>query len=277
MGILKTIQSKEIGVVKMEHYLNTFQMMQDLEIRKETSPNFKGDPYKDPDFTGIKSKQEAMDKLRYGDAGMKDNLQRVKLKPVCINPTVTFSASPIGFAPIVPNAILGLPQSMVASTLDVKDNKIIDMVYDITASCGTSTESMLKAGTKVLEAILSLEAQGYRINLYAMQGYYQDKDTDMLLLQVKQSYQRMNLQRMAFPLIHPGFFRGVGFDWYSKTPQGKYKSGYGQGLCYAYSEEVIQTAMRQIINPKVYYLSCIKIMNDGVEAITKRLTNNKAK
>ena len=81
-----------------------------------------------------------MDKLRYGDAGMKDNLQRIKLKPVCINPTVTFSASPIGFAPIVPNAILGLPQSMVASTLDVKDNKIIDMVYDITASCGTSTE-----------------------------------------------------------------------------------------------------------------------------------------
>ena len=58
MGILKKIQNEYIGVVKMEHYPNTFQMMQDLETRKETSPNFKGDPYKDPDFTGIKSKQE---------------------------------------------------------------------------------------------------------------------------------------------------------------------------------------------------------------------------
>ena len=100
----------------------------------------------------------------------------------------------------------------------------------MTASYSTKSESIINAGVKLLSAIVELEQQGYRFNLYAVQNYYSYGKGYILKVKVKDAMQPLDLKRVSFPLTHTGFFRVIGFDWYSKCPEAKYISGYGHSL-----------------------------------------------
>ena len=52
----------------------------------------------------------------------------------------------------------------------------------------------------------------------------------MLVVKIKDAAQPLDLKRVSFPMTHTAFFRVIGFDWYSKTPRGKYRSAYGHAL-----------------------------------------------
>ena len=166
------------------------------------------------------------------------------------------------FRSVVPLAIMGVPQSMINMHMKPIKTKVIDVCYSMTVACGVSTQTIIENGQRLLGAIMNLEHQGYRINLYAVQDYYSGGTADMMVVKIKSSNTPLDLKRMSFALIHPAFFRVIGFDWYSKTPFGVYRLGYGHSLGYDYDEETMQKGFKEMFGQNAVVFSGAKLSKD---------------
>lgn len=274
--MIKTIQSKVFGTLNMEIYHSANAIVDDLQTRTRTSSNFKKDEYEDTGFVGA-NREQTYQMLREGYQPTVDKmrgLSRITAKGA--GKRTQFFDHVEGFAPIVPNAILGLPNSMITSRMKPIKTKVIDIYYEMTCSCRTESKDLIAAGEKLLGAILELEAQGYRFNLYVVQDYYSpSKGCDMLCLRVKTASQPFDLKRMSFALVHTAFFRGIGFEWYSKFPKGTYREGYGHAVSYDKSQEELSAEFKQLFGPSAVFFSAVKIMDKDKDYLKGVLTNDK--
>lgn len=280
MSIIKTYKSKFFGGhLNIEMYNSAQDMAKDLETRSITDRNFKDDPYKDRSFVGA-SREQTYTMLREGYQPTVDALKS-KLKISAAGQGKRFKSfnDVVGYQPIIPNAIMGLLNSMVNSSLKPIKTKVIDVYYEMTVSAYTDSSDLIKAGQKMLGVIMELEAQGYRFNLYCTQGYYDTRNgCDMVCIKVKSASQPMDLKRMSFPISHTAFFRGIGFDWYSKFPKGTYRVGYGHAISHDKSQSEIQEEYRKIFGKSAIYFSATTIIKekDNAEKYLKEvLTNGK--
>lgn len=277
-GIIKTYKSKFFGGhLNIEMYNSAQEMAKDLEDRVVTNKNFKDDPYANRSFVGA-SRAETYTMLREGYQPTVDALKS-KLKISAAGQRKRFKSynDVVGYQPIIPNAIMGLPNSMVNSSMTPIKTKVLDVYYEITCSAWTESSDLIKAGQKMLGVIMELEAQGYRFNLYCTQGYYDSRTgCDMVCIKVKSANQPMDLKRMSFPISHTAFFRGIGFDWYSKFPKGTYRPGYGHAIAHEKTQQAIQEEYRKIFGKSAIYFSATKIINEGdkAEAYLKEVLTN---
>ena len=277
--MIKTIKSKELKVdFVIESYNSTADVVSDCKARKITDGRF--DDMQDglgghsKDFCGVDSYEQALQFLEEGyqptveklKTGIKSNLQGQGKR-------ISFHNDIVGYAPIVPLAILGVPNSMINSHMKPIKAKVIDIYYNMTVGWGTESEDIIKAGVKLLRAIISLEQQGYRFNLYAVQNYYRDNKCYMLKVKVKDAMQPIDLKRISFPLTHTAFFRVIGFDWYSKCPEAKYLGGYGRSLDYDFSKERMENAMKEVFDGNAVWFGCVKIIKES-EAYIKEVLEN---
>ena len=275
--MIKTVESELFGgKLNIEFYTNAQQIVDDLQNRKKTDKCFKPDEYAEPKWVGG-TREQTYTMLKEGYQPTVDKMRDlVKFTAQGVGKRTRFMNHVEGFAPIVPNAILGLPNSMITSYTKPIKNKVLDVYYDITASCLTSSKELIEAGQKLLGAIIELEAQGYRFNLYATQDYYERGGScDMLCLRVKSANQPFDLKRMSFPLTHSAFFRGIGFEWYSKFPIGTYRYGYGNAIAYEKTQEEIQDEFRRLFGKSVVYFSAVSILKEEADYIKGVLTNDK--
>lgn len=271
--MIKEYKSKFFGGhLNIETYDSAQDVARDLETRQRTSNKFHS-PDWGSRFVGA-SKEGTYKMLREGYQPVVDALKS-KMKATVSGQSKRFKTfnSIEGFAPIVPNAIMGLPNSMINSSLKPIKTKVLDVYCEMTVHCGIESDDLIKAGQKILGVIMELEAQGYRFNLYCTQGYYgSDTGCDMLCVKVKSANQPMDLKRMSFPIAHTAFFRGIGFDWYSKFPKGTYREGYGKPIGVFKSQSEIQEEYRKLFGKNVIYFSVSKICDmkdDEVEDYLK--------
>jgi hypothetical protein len=184
----------------------------------------------------------------------------------------------VGFQPIIPNAIMGLPNAMVNSSMAPIKTKVLDIYYDMTVSCCVDSNDLIKAGQKMLGTILEMEAQGYRFNLYVCQTYGDRQGCDMLCVKVKSANQPFDLKRMSFPVSHTAFFRGIGFDWYAKFPMGTYRDGYGTPMYYLKKQDEIKAEFKRLFGNGATYFSAqtiVKKLSGAEEYIKGVLTNDR--
>lgn len=262
----------------IESYNSAADVVYDCKTRKITDSDFHdmqdgtlGGHSKS--WCGVDSYEQALQFLEEGyqptveklKAGIKSNLQGTGKR-------ISFHNDIVGYAPIVPLAILGVPNSMINSRMKPIKAKVIDVYYSSTAHCGISSEDIIKAGTKMLSAIIELEQQGYRFNLYAVQDYYGDKKCYMLKVKVKDAMQPIDLKRISFPLTHTGFFRVIGFDWYSKCPEAKHIWGYGHSIERDYGNK-IQDAMKELFGDNAVWFGCEKIIKEKDNYVKEVLVN----
>ena len=161
----------------------------------------------------------------------------------------------------------GLPKSMVNNVIKPIKIKVIDLYYDMTASCMTESDEIIDAGEKMLGVILAMEAAGYRFNLYTTQNYYDSGNgCDMVCVKVKSANQPFDLKRMSFPVAHTAFFRGIGFEWYSKFPIGRYRFGYGHSIFRDKEREEVQEEYRRLFGDNIFCFSATDIIKEGDEA-----------
>lgn len=278
MSTIKTYKSKFFGGhLNIEMYSSAQEMAKDLEDRMVTDKNFKDDPYANRSFVGA-SRAETYTMLREGYQPTVDALKS-KLKISAAGQRKRFKSynDVVGYQPIIPNAIMGLPNSMVNSSMKPIKTKVLDVYYEITCSAFVESKDLIKAGQKMLGAIMELEAQGYRFNLYCTQGYYDSSSgCDMVCIKVKSANQPMDLKRMSFPISHTAFFRGIGFDWYSKFPKGTYRIGYGHAIAHDKSQKDIQEEYRKIFGKNAIYFSATHILKerDNAEKYLKEVLTN---
>lgn len=231
-------------------------------------------------YGGINSYEECLETLKNGYQPIADELKsKIKANLQGQGKRVSFRNDIVGYAPIVPLAVLGVPNSMINSTMKTIKAKVVDVYYDMGTEARSSGDDIVKAGVKLLSTVISLEQQGYRFNLYALQGYTEEKDADMLCIKVKDASQPLDLKRVAFPLAHAAFFRGIGFDWYSKTPKGKYRWGYGRSLYRRKGLDECKKIAKEMFGENAVYISCSKLcenLSNAEKYLEEVLTNAKS-
>ena len=110
-------------------------------------PDGRGSENDDYSFSKTKSYKESEDIMKIGyKEGLADLKKAEKSIPVCSKGSKAVpTASVIGYTPHVPNAIAGIPCSMISHKQVVMKSKMISMAYDMTASWEVNADDFVKA------------------------------------------------------------------------------------------------------------------------------------
>ncbi len=281
MANLREIQSKDC--VFGHGWVESFDCADDViktcerrELRRDAGFDMDERKRSDEDFTGVKNYEEACEMLRTGFQPSVDKLKiGIKSNLTGEGKRVSFKNDIVGFAPVVPLAVMGVPNSMQNSYMKPIKAKVLDVYYDMTVSCNVDKEDLQKAGITLLSAILDLEMQGYKFNLYAIQTYSDNNSFDMLCTKIKSSNTPLDLRKISFPLTHPGYFRSIGFDWYTRMPKSKHRYGYGRALSYNHDEETTAKGFQEIFGKNVVVFSASRMLKENTEHVKNTLISRK--
>lgn len=163
----------------------------------------------------------------------------------------------VGFQPIVPLALMGVPCSMRNVRTVKQKSKIVNIVIDCTASANVSATEIANAAVSIVGQVVSLEKQGYRVNLMASFISCQSNHVDFVAVKVKDASQPLNLSKMLFPFSTAAFSRRLGFAWYERTESVKYIDEYGFPL-FAYRKH--KEALQNIIGKQTVILAVSEII-----------------
>ena len=153
------------------------------------------------------------------------NTEVPKRKPSC---------SPVGYTPNITNAINNLPNSMITIDYIPQKKKTLSLIYCIGGNCGEESESFIHAGVSLLTAINILEKKGIQTQLSI--GFMASAAPDEGIcptVSVKNYNQKLNLQKLCFPIAHPAMHRRIGFKYLETCPEltnRNFAWGYGRSL-----------------------------------------------
>lgn len=130
-----------------------------------------------------------------------------------------------GYAPCVPNAIRGVPKSMLSSKpVQRKENRrTLHIVMNNTAIQKVSADELMKSGMTMLKLALLLEKSGVKTRIDVVPKMsFRDEEKNTCYgcsVTIKDYRQPFNLSKMSYPLAHVSFFRRHGFR-YLETMDG---------------------------------------------------------
>lgn len=228
--------------------------------------------FDDSRWIGCDTYQEAEEMLRFGWTDM-DKIAQLKDKVRDLSKAhevqkIGFKNDIVGFAPIVPNAVIGIPQNMINSVRTPKKNKVVTILADMTVSCSTGWETYLEWGAELIAKIVQLEKSGFRVrleyvNTFSNDGYGKVHACRVLM---KSENQPFDIKRYMFPLAHTAMFRGLMFDWYEKLPNAERLGGYGCSIVHHSGDK--QKIKKEISNGEdVYYIVCKEDINEAMKGV----------
>ena len=145
----------------------------------------------------------------------------------------------VGFQPIVANYLMGVPKSMVNSKMVMRKEKVVTLNYCAAFSSSVKASVIEENCITAFRIIKAIETAGTRVNLnvfYA--GYVYDYQTgknrckryNLIKLRIKGANERLNIAKMAFPMVHPSFLRRILFRVIEVSPSftKEYVEGYGR-------------------------------------------------
>ena len=116
-----------------------------------------------------------------------------------------------GFVPIVPNAIIGLPLSMINQSREAKKVKGIDIFYNVSIGCGTGTDDIARKGAIMLSLIDALERKGFRVNLKVGSVSMKGNTVHGVITTMKRYDEPLNIRKLAYYLVNPSCLRRTFF------------------------------------------------------------------
>ena len=218
--------------------------------------------------------EEAVDMLRYGWQD-KDKLDYTMQKISQLNKQqetqrTSFKNDIVGFAPVVPLAIMGVPQNMINSTRIPKKAKVIKIILDVGMASGVSVNEKMEWGAKVTSKIANLEKQGFRVKIECIKTFVEDNRTSkchVCKVPVKSENQPFDVKRMMFVIAHPAMSRRIMFDWYERLPEAVEYSGYGRSLQYHNTDRANKIKAVIADTENSYYIS----IEDNIDKVLKEV------
>lgn len=194
----------------------------------------------DYDFTGTHSWDEAMELFRNGDKEKYDQinqgLRTSNDSKTALLPRRQVRNGVVGYAPNVPNAIMGLPNSMIYTEKVNMKSKTISILYSICGNAGVESYTFIRCGIALLSAVNALELSGYRVEIKILFfNAIGDSEKTRGLVTVKRYNEHLDLLKMAFPLANTSMFRRFGFKWIETQPEltdRRYNFGYASDNSY---------------------------------------------
>ena len=152
------------------------------------------------------------------------------IKPVSHKIKINFSKNVAGFTPIVPLALINVPNSMRSQKRVAVKAKVVNLYVNISVACCHSETEISEAGQALMNYVIGLEQDGYRVGLTAFWGTcnYCSNSLAFIGLKLKDPSQPLDIKRCAYPFVNPSFHRGICFGWYQRTKDIHQQEGYGQ-------------------------------------------------
>lgn len=208
----------------------------------------------DSDWSGTSSLDEAITLLTKGDKEsltlLKDAkaITDVMFKDVEVKRPKNVN-SVEGHQPIVPHAIMGLPESMIKTVRQPKKNKVVNIFINSSQSGGTKKEDIAFHGAMMLSAIEQLEKNGYRVGIYVGKIAYLSESESLTghIVNIKQPMAPLNILKCSFYMVNPSFLRRICFKIDETEPKIEdcTHSGYGQATNYDNIEDVVTNTFRE--------------------------------
>ena len=121
--------------------------------------------------------------------------------------------SQAGYQAIVPLYLNGCPNNMVNRKMEVKKQKVLTIVKSVGFRAEASVSEIEEESIKTLILVNMLEKKGYRVNLYTLNGFRIFYKKYYVRVKIKSANERLNISKVAFPLIHPSMLRRLNFKF----------------------------------------------------------------
>lgn len=169
-----------------------------------------------------------------------------------------------GFHPVVPLYLAGVPTSMVSYKMVPVKQKIVNITKLLNYHGGISSETIIDESIKVLQIVKKLEAQGYSVNVNVAFGSSKNGRNIAASIRIKNANERLNVSKLAFPMVHPSMLRRLMFRYIEVTPNATngYAKGYGAPVSKSEMQEMFSDS---IVIPAIWDTDVNKI--DTVDQI----------
>ena len=183
----------------------------------------------DFDFTGTINYEQANELLEYGWS-VKAKEINVKLNGLRTQnrKSIKTKFSVEGFQASVPRYLQGMPDNMISQVKVERKNKVITinklLIYNHTFKVRDIEEQNLL----FLSLVDKLESQGYKVNIIGIyiinfdmnREYNVDGWADLVIkIKLKSANEKLNVSKLAFPLVHPSMFRRIIFRLLEILPE----------------------------------------------------------
>lgn len=179
--------------------------------------------YKTYTLTKTKDFNEAVELFKNGWSDTATKLvQRLKVKEQTTEPIMKPKnvLGVVGYQAIVPLYLQGVPNNMIAKKMTPIKQKVITLNKSIDYNGGVSADKIIEESIKAMQIVKKLEIQGYRCNLNIVLGAtagYPSKQF-VVKVRIKSVNEKMNVSKLAFPLVHPSMLRRLFFRFIEVYP-----------------------------------------------------------
>lgn len=210
-------------------------------------------------FTQTSSLEEALDLIKFGYHEDFEKLVQLKLK---LEKYIKMSKKRnkqfndyIGFAPDVKAYLEGNPLSMLNKKSEAR--KKVNVYMNTSFYGNTSKEAIFNRGAIVLSMIEILENMGFSVDLHLFEMSTVDTMMHFSDFVLKSENERMNIQKLYFPLCHPSWIRRLNFRLIEVTPDitSSWSNGYGRPSDLSTMKKVIDLDKNDIIIPTIEELN----------------------
>lgn len=227
--------------------IHSFLKTMDSRNKCDIMQNEDGSESCDFSFTGTKSYSEAVNLFRDGDKAAYDSVVRELMKIDDVRTTNENRSrvvnAVVGYAPNVPNAIMGLPNSMIDAKRKIVKHKVCNIQYSMSVNCNVDKKDIFKAGATLLSIINQIELKGYRVELdLIFFNAYCNKEIAKVMVLLKRYNEHIDLMKLAFPVTNPSMFRRFGFRWLETNPwieEDYWNWGYGKAIYDDFSTDTL--------------------------------------
>ena len=134
----------------------------------------------------------------------------------------------VGYVPDVKAYLEGNPLSMLNK--ENPKRKHIDIYYNSAILGHVTTEQIFNRGAVTLSLVEILENMGFSVGLYVFTMSSCNGQVHYAKFNLKSPNERLNMQKLFFPLCHPSFLRRLVFRLREETPDitRPWNDGYGR-------------------------------------------------
>lgn len=183
-------------------------------------------------FTKTESFDEAVQLFKNGWSDMASKLvQKLKIIESKTEPTMKprNKLDVCGYQAVVPLYLQGVPNCMVNKKMVPVKQKVITLNKSIDYNGGTSADEIINESIKAMQIVKKLEAQGFRCNLNIVLGSTEPSIKLYMKVRIKSANEKLNISKLAFPLVHPSMLRRLFFRFIEVYPSVTKDFVYGYG------------------------------------------------
>lgn len=208
------------------------------------------------DFTMTNSFDEAINLCQYGYHDNFDKLINLKINlekyiKVSLKKVKQYNDY-IGYVPDVKAYLEGNPLSMLNKSQPLR--KKIDIYLNSSFAGFTSKDAIFNRGAIVLALIEILETLGFNVDLHLFEMSTVEKQLHFSDFVLKKESERLNPNKLFFPLCHPSWIRRLNFRLIEETPDATnsgWSSGYGKPSTIDIIKQIIEPTENDIIIPTI--------------------------